>query len=48
MKQTKYVGLDVHKASISIAVLNQEGKLLSAATIKTEASTITDFCKRFA
>jgi transposase len=43
MNQVKYVGLDVHKASISIAVLDADGKLLSEAIIKTEASTITDF-----
>jgi transposase len=45
MNQTKYVGLDVHKASISIAVLDADGKLLSEAIIKPEASTITDFFK---
>jgi transposase len=45
MNHTKYVGLDVHKASISIAVLDADGKLLSEAIIKTEASTITDFFK---
>jgi transposase len=45
MNHTKYVGLDVHKASISIAVLDHHGKLLSEAIIKTEASTITDFFK---
>jgi transposase len=45
MNQTKYVGLDVHKASISIAVLDSQGKLLSQAVIKTEASTILDFFK---
>ncbi len=43
MIQTKYVGLDVHKASISIAVLDVQGKLLSQAVIKTEASALADF-----
>jgi transposase len=43
MNQTKYVGLDVHKASISIAVLDGDGKLLSEAIIKTETPAITDF-----
>ena len=45
MNQVKYVGLDVHKASISIAVLDHDAKLLSEAIIKTEASAITDFFK---
>jgi transposase len=43
MNQTKYVGMDVHKASISIAVLDTDGKLLSEAIIKTETSAIVDF-----
>jgi len=45
MIQNKYVGLDVHQASISIAVLDEQGKMLSQAIIKTEATTITDFFK---
>jgi transposase len=45
MNQVKYVGLDVHKASISLAVLDSQGKLLSEAIIKTEASAIVEFFK---
>jgi len=45
MTCTKYVGLDVHQASISIAVLDDDGKMLSQSIIKTEAATITDFFK---
>lgn len=45
MFQNKYVGLDVHQASISIAVLDEHGKMLSQNIIKTDANTITDFFK---
>jgi transposase len=40
-----YVGLDVHKASICIAVLNADGKLVMESVIETSASTILDFLK---
>jgi transposase len=45
MFQNKYVGLDVHQASISIAVLDEDGKILSQTIIQTDASTIIDFFK---
>jgi hypothetical protein len=40
-----YVGLDVHKASICIAILNPEGKLVMESVIETSASTILDSLK---
>jgi len=40
-----YVGLDVHKASICIAVLNAEGKLVMESVIETSAAIILDFIK---
>jgi transposase len=40
-----YVGLDVHKASICIAVLNADGKLVIESIIETSASTVLDFLK---
>jgi transposase len=40
-----YVGLDVHKASICIAVLNAGGKLVMESVIETSAATILDFLK---
>lgn len=40
-----YVGLDVHKASICIAVLNADGKLVMESIIETSATTILDFLK---
>ena len=40
-----YVGLDVHKASICIAVLNADGKLVMESVVETSATTILDFLK---
>jgi len=39
----KYMGMDVHKESISIAVMNAEGKLVMESIIETKASTILQF-----
>lgn len=38
-----YVGLDVHQASISIAVLDQEGKLVAESVVETSAATVLTF-----
>lgn len=40
-----YVGMDVHQASTSIAVMNGQGKLSSESLIETKAQTIIDFLK---
>jgi transposase len=40
-----YVGPDVHKASICIAVLNADGKLVMESVVETSAATILDFLK---
>jgi len=40
-----YVGMDVHQASTSIAVMNDRGKLISKSLIETKAQTIVDFLK---
>ena len=40
-----YVGLDVHKASICIAVLNSEGRLVMESVVETSAATVLDFLK---
>src|SRR5271155_5180863 len=45
MDSVKYIGMDVHKEAISIAVLNSSGKLVMECTIETKASTILDFLK---
>ena len=43
MDSTKYIGMDVHKETISIAVLNSSGKLVMECIIETKASTILQF-----
>jgi transposase len=43
MDSTKYIGLDVHKESISIAVLNAAGKIVMESVIETKAITILQF-----
>jgi transposase len=39
----KYIGLDVHKEAIVIAVLNNAGKLVMESIVETKASTLLDF-----
>src|SRR6267154_1999764 len=43
MTSTKYIGLDVHKERISIAVMNSVGKFVMESVIETKASTILQF-----
>ena len=43
MDSIKYIGLDVHKETISIAVMNGAGKLLMESIIETKASTVLQF-----
>ena len=43
MISTKYIGMDVHKESISIAVMNVAGKVVMECVIETEASMILQF-----
>src|SRR5215472_9218144 len=43
MTGTKYIGMDVHKESISIAVMNGFGKVVMESVIETKASTILQF-----
>ena len=39
----KYVGMDVHKQSISIAVRNAAGKIVMECVIETKSNTIVQF-----
>jgi transposase len=39
----KYIGLDVHQATISVAVLDSSGKLLMESILETSAATILQF-----
>jgi len=43
MLSTKYIGMDVHRESISIAVMNSAGKLVMECVIETKGSTILQF-----
>jgi len=43
MDSTKYIGMDVHQASISVAIRNAAGKLAVESIIETKARTILEF-----
>ena len=43
MNSTKYIGMDVHKETISIAVLNSAGKLVMESVLETKSATILQF-----
>jgi transposase len=43
MKQEKYIGMDVHQATIAVAVLDDRGKLNMECIVETKASTIVEF-----
>jgi hypothetical protein len=40
MNDAKYIGLDVHQATISLAVLDFAGKFVMEAILETKAETI--------
>src|ERR1700719_2040212 len=43
MTSTKYIGMDVHKESISIAVMNAAGKLVMECVIETKGNMLLQF-----
>ena len=43
MNSEKYIGLDVHQATISVAVLDHTGKLVMECILETKAATILEF-----
>jgi transposase len=45
MNDAKYIGLDVHQATISVAVLDSAGKLVMEAILETKAETILQFIR---
>ena len=45
MNAIKYIGMDVHVATISIAVLDANGKLIMEVTIATQAGALLDFIR---
>ena len=40
MNQEKYIGMDVHDASTSVAVMNAQGKVVMECVLETKAVTI--------
>jgi len=45
MDSTKYIGMDLHQATISVAVMNSAGKLTMESVIETNATTILQFIR---
>jgi CubicO group peptidase (beta-lactamase class C family) len=45
MTDAKYIGLDVHQATISVAVRDSDGKLAMEAILETKAETILQFVR---
>ncbi len=45
MNEAKYIGLDVHQATISVSVLDSSGKLVMEAILETKAETILQFIR---
>ena len=43
MNQAKYIGMDVHQATISVAVMDSAGKLILESILETNAATILQF-----
>jgi transposase len=43
MSQDKYIGMDVHQATISVAVMDAGGKLIMECLLETKAATIVEF-----
>src|ERR1700687_6145815 len=43
MDNRKYIGMDVHQASISIAVSDGAGKVLMECILETKAATVLEF-----
>jgi len=43
VRDAKYIGLDVHQATISATVLDSTGKLVMESILETKAATILQF-----
>ena len=48
MSHEKYIGMDVHQATISVAVMNAQGKLIMECLLETKAATIVELVRGFA
>ena len=40
MSSEKYIGLDVHQATVSVAVMDSSGKVVMESILETKAATI--------
>ena len=45
MNDKKYIGMDVHQATISVAVRDSAGKVVMESILETKASTILEFIR---
>jgi len=45
MDNKKYIGMDVHQATISVAVRDSAGNLVMESVIETKGSTILEFLR---
>ena len=43
MNDEKYIGLDVHQATISVAVMDASGKVVMESILETKAATLLEF-----
>ena len=43
MNSEKYIGLDVHQATISVAVMDSTGKVVMESILETKAATLLEF-----
>jgi transposase len=43
MNQEKYIGMDVHQATVSVAVMDSLGRLVMECILETKATTILEF-----
>ena len=45
MESTKYIGMDVHKDAIAVAVMNAAGEVVMESILETKAATILQFIR---
>jgi hypothetical protein len=45
MDSRKYIGMDVHQASISVAILDGAGRLVMECVVETKAATVLEFIR---
>ena len=48
MNSEKYIGMDVHQATISVAVMDSQGKVVMESVLETKASTASTLLEFFA